>query len=1222
MGRPGASSDGLSTLRITGGTISATGTGVSFNSRARGGFNFDMTGGFIGTIATRVGGSGLSAGIQGTDSTNAIDIDSDGKIYATERGLSLSHAGTGTIDVDLTSNSIIDTTGSGNRGAGLYVVRNGSGTIDVDNAGKVKSAGHDGIFVLNESDGTITIRHRSSGSIEATNNGIYVRHGNANAGGNGAVNVTSGGDITTTGTTGIFLDLDRGDATATDQIRVDLTGGTVKAAATGVFVNSKTLGGLKFDMANGASIGTTSEVVGQTGVNLRLSNTENTNVLDVGSDGAIHARWRGLSLSHAGSGDIDVDLTQNSLITTQESLITVGDRTLTRGAGVHAFHNGSGDISIDHKGSINSGIGTGIYAQQDGTGDLEIINSGMITSGFQGIEARRFSAGGLDITHRGGSITADRGPGIYARSDGARTSNKYDVNITIEGDVTTTDPNQAAVRADARGPVGNAGILVDHNAGTITGYWGIFASSARFSGSTWGGQTPASFTTPTGYLGSSQPVVLIEVGGGEGAARIVARALPGSGNEFTAAQTEHQAGWVSRSLAGVNLMPRAITVGGGDYIRVGQDIAAGDKGEAGITAEIRTQFRDVYSAALAYQGDPNAISLGSELDPRVLVAGFAGNPASNTDIDSYLNTGSNLERFREFTLSGSEKRVLKAIYGDGALETALNALPSSYTDDYKNTVRWYAGAYNDADFRVNIYNNGEVNSEGDAIRLIRRYTSDNNGASYALIEEGARVTARRYGVRMRGAGMDDSTQIPEDTNSPIPEGGTISLRKQTVEVQGHLESTGPDGAAIALRGGGYVIIGSNTTLQSASGTMIKVDEADPGINLIVDIQMKEGEDITGTFRRAVPGRIVNGGTTRAWVENMDGEFSLVPVRIVTPPRRPDPDPDPPDPEPDPEPEPDPIPPANPAGRMAQGAYDVWMDCDGTGCEMHTILAPRARVYEALPAVLLDMSIGAASSAPPGLLHGRNGTWIGAIASSANRDLKNSTANTSYDVDRIGLILGHDIDTNDGDTFGFFLHYQEGTAKVRDGGKIKASAIGLGMRHRWDQDPYFLDIKASATSFRNDLTSSQRGKLASNVSGIGYTVDMEAGYRAALREASLTSAIGAAHSVVEAEGFTDALGVEVPSNKGEETTLHVRTMLEKPTSTGVLFAGVGFQSPLDSSVRTKVGNTRLSAKSRTVVDMQGGILLGGGEPGPPVTLSLGYTKESKGDAIEAGLSLSF
>ncbi len=1200
MGRPGPTSDGLSTLSITGGTISATGNGVSFNSRALGGFTFEMPGGTIGTSNARVGGSGLSAGIQGRTSVNAIDIDSDSSIYATARGMSLTHAGSGKIDIDLTSGSIIDTMGSGNRGAGIWIARSGSGAIEITNAGTIRSAGHDGVFALNAADGAVMIDHQSGGAIEAANNGIYVRHGDANAGGNGAISITSGGDITSAGATGIFLDLNRGSETAADQTRVDLTGGTVRAANSGIQVNSRTQGGLAFGIEDGASLGAADAVIGFNGASLSLTNSANANALDVDSDGTIHARYRGLSLAHSGSGAIDIDLTQNSRIETQESLVTFGTRTLTRGAGVFAYHDGSGAISIDHEGIINAGLGTGISAIHAGTGNLDIINSGMITAGFQGIDARRFpsATGQLHITHSG-SITASSGPGILARSDGGRTSETYDLSVTIKGDVTTTSPNQAAVRAEATGATGNAGILIDHNAGTITGHLGIVALARRFSGSTYSGEIPADLR-PTGYPSSGQPVVRVEVGGGEKTARIVARALPGRG-DFAADETAHQVGWVSRILAGTYDLPAGINLGAADYQKVGHDIAAGDKEETGITAEIRTQFRSVYGAAQTYSGTVTGLPA---LDPRELVEGFEGDLASDADIDAYL-MGDRLIRFREFTLTAEENAVLEAAFGRGDLEAALGALPASYTDDYKNTARWYAGAYNNADLRVAVYDNGVIDSEQDGIRVSRRYPRDENtGTSSVFIDEGARVIAARYGVRMLGAGVDE--------NAHIPEGPTASLRKQIVEVRGHLESTGPDGAAIALRGGGRVIVGANTTLLSASGTTIKIDEADAGTNLIIELQMQEGEDLAGTFRRALPGRVVNDGTTRTWVED-DGNYSLVPVRA----------------------EPRDTPPENPAERMLQGPFDAWMDCilDGSGCQTSTVLAPRARVYEALPSVLLDMNDVSGRDLCGGIRRDGNGAWAGIFAATEDWDLSDSTANTSYDAERIGVVFGADRQIEGNGVLSVFLHHQSGSADVENAGEIDGQATGAGVAYRHDVDPLTIGLRASGTYFKNDLESALRGHLASNVSGIGYAVGVDAGYEIALSNSVLSLEAGLTHSAVKMDDFNSVLKdpnalsglatARIADVEGKETTLHARAAYEWPFDSGDFFIGAGLDTPLDSSAEVRVDNTHLPSEKRSSASLHGGIALDGvGGESSTVLLSLGYTKQSGGEGIRMNLIYRF
>ncbi|MCY4261933.1 MAG: autotransporter domain-containing protein [Candidatus Dadabacteria bacterium] len=512
--------------------------------------------------------------------------------------------------------------------------------------------------------------------------------------------------------------------------------------------------------------------------------------------------------------------------------------------------------------------------------------------------------------------------------------------------------------------------------------------------------------------------------------------------------------------------------------------------------------------------------------------------------------------------------------------------------------------------------------------------------------------AGRYGVRMSGAGISDSVHIPDDPNSPIPEGSIISLRNQVVEVYGELESTGPDGAAIALRGGGHVFVGADTILRSASGTTIKIDEADPGTNLIIQIKMKEGENIAGTFSRAVPGRIVNSSTTRAWVEDENGNFSLVPARTqprpITPPILPtdstdptDPDPtdstDPTDPDPEPgkesqpEPEPElqPTPPPNPAERMVQGPYDAWMDCDGTMCETHTIFAPRARVYEALPAVLLDMN---SVSWRDGLMRDESGTWTGTIASSANRDLKNSTTNTSYDVDRIGVILGHDFETNDSETLGVFFQYQKGTAEIADGGKIDGHAMGAGVKYRRDFDPLTIGLRASIISFTNDLSSSLRGQLATGIIGTRYAVGMEAGNEIALSDAVLMLDAGLTYARVSANDFTSVLKdpnalsgtaeVKVTDISGEETALHARAEYRRTDLQWPVFAGAGLEIPLDSRAEVRVGNTLLSSERRIGASLHGGIALDDRIGGGDAALSLRYAKQGGGDTIQVNLTYGF
>ncbi len=1178
MGRPGANSNGRSTLRITGGTISATGNGVSFNSRALGGFTFRMTGGTIGTASSRVGFSGLSAGIQGTGSTEAIDIDSDSAIYATQRGMSLTHAGTGTIDVDLTRDSIIDTLGMGNRGAGIWIARSGSGNIEVDNAGTIRSAGHDGIFVLHEADGDIRIDHKSGGRIEAANNGIYVRHGSADKGGTGTVAVISGGDITTTGSTGIFLDLNRGLATAAAPVSVSLTGGIIRAASTGVQVNSRAMGDLTFSMTGG-SIGTAENRIGETGINLQLTNSANSNTLDVDlTHGNIYAVHRGLSLSHAGTGDIDLDIGTGSSINTQNSITLIGGRRLTRGAGVFASHSGSGDIDITNGGTINSGEGTGLQAWHNGTGNIVITNSGDITAGYQSIDARRFGRGLLTVNHNSGTITASRGPAIFARHDAQRMqANGYDVDLTIRGDVLTTDPVQSAVRAFTSGTDGNAGIRIRHQEGTITGQWGIFASSQRFSGSTYSGSDLAS---TRGYSGSSQPTILVEVGGDSGkVARIVARSLPGSDNDFGRAETDHQVSWVARKLVGTTSMPSAITVGGGDYLLMAQTVAAGDKDDTTITAEIREQFREVFRAAIAYQSDPNSLPLGNLRDPRNLVAGFSSPDLNDDDaIDAYLMADDNehLKRFREFTLTEKEKAVMYAVFGvPGAdLETALTALPASYDNAYKDRMRWYAGAYNDADFRVVIKAGGQIDSEGDGIRVFRRVVRDQNGASFVRIDDGATVSAGRYGVRARGAGV-------------VSDG---SRADQTVVVNGKLISTGVGGAGIFLSGGGRVEVGPKGSIAAASGIIIQTD----GDSIVIlELTLDQDEDIF-TGGRRIQGRIIASDGSQVTI-NIPSGMPIVFKKGE----------------------------GKNEFRREEGLRAFVIADTAEGIAIFSGISQQAKVYEALPSMLLGINSLPRYQARANAFRSKHKWWVSSSIQTGSHKPSDSTSSIKYGYSWTGVRGGRDFELANGDLVGINLHHHIGKSDVNAGGDIEATATGIGTSYTKKISDIYLDMGIAATTYDVDVSSKAKGSLASGVSAASYTVQFEVGGERKISEKLVQLNAGAAHTKIDADNFTDKNDQRITSISGTRTVGYAGARIEKPHGAGKLFGMLNVEADLGSKSSVEIPDVKLKSKDKGLkVRIGGGKTWLRGKNGSPITFGLSYVGGGGTSAIGADLSARF
>ncbi len=308
-------------------------------------------------------------------------------------------------------------------------------------------------------------------------------------------------------------------------------------------------------------------------------------------------------------------------------------------------------------------------------------------------------------------------------------------------------------------------------------------------------------------------------------------------------------------------------------------------------------------------------------------------------------------------------------------------------------------------------------------------------------------------------------------------------------------------------------------------------------------------------------------------------------------------------------------PSNPYDRIVSGVYGVWMDCDDAACLLrNVVLEPRARVYEALPSILLDMN-----EAQGGFLHrDGTGTWGGPIA--AERDLKD--ANTSYGLTRNGLILGHDFRTSEDGTFGLSVHNQAGAARIDHGGEIDTMATGVGVSHRWDLAPLALGLNASASSFSSTLTSSLRGRLATGLSGTGHAVGVEAGV--ALADTLLT--LGLTHKAVEADGFTSVLrdpnapdgtaAVRVADIRGEETMLRLGADYGKSIAAGALYVGAGLDLPLNSEAEARVGNTRLSSRSRASAHLQGSLAFDG------AVLSLGYATTGADNSVRAGLTVRF
>ena len=177
-----------------------------------------------------------------------------------------------------------------------------------------------------------------------------------------------------------------------------------------------------------------------------------------------------------------------------------------------------------------------------------------------------------------------------------------------------------------------------------------------------------------------------------------------------------------------------------------------------------------------------------------------------------------------------------------------------------------------------------------------------------------------------------------------------------------------------------------------------------------------------------------------------------------------------------------------------GARDLGVVAENGAVRVESGYAPRARVYEALPSVLLGLNrlpeFRDRMSAP----RSANGGWARVEASHDKWKAAGSTSSSrlEYTHRRRGLKAGVDAMLGEHGLFGVSLHHRRGKAKVSDGGEIDVSGHGLGFSSTWGrvgagEAGVYADVQAERTWYEADFRSSLRGGLKTDVSGRGHAL---------------------------------------------------------------------------------------------------------------------------------------
>ncbi len=442
---------------------------------------------------------------------------------------------------------------------------------------------------------------------------------------------------------------------------------------------------------------------------------------------------------------------------------------------------------------------------------------------------------------------------------------------------------------------------------------------------------------------------------------------------------------------------------------------------------------------------------------------------------------------------------------------------------------------------------GAIEAGKDGIyAAVRRYSSGETGETVehaggkitVTVDHGAAVTAKADGIYVDSGELD---------------GG---MRTQTVTVRGKVmggdkDDDGNKYAGVHMAKGGTVVIGPRAHVGAASGTAVKAN-AEGDMAVILE------EDAYGLTGR-IDGTIVNAAETVFKTRGVSGmETTLSTGQAV---RR------------------------DGGTKGIYRALQVFVLREAmeggskigyefkAGSEERQYHA-RARVYEALPSVLLDLNARA-----PRMSRGASGggdVWAVFDAGEGKRQAAVSTTSEgvagralAWDFTRWGVASGFDFPAGEDLTFGVSAHHRRGKAAVKHGGAVKASGTGVGASLTYGSaDALYVRGWFSYSGFSgielmsdDDLPGS--GNLSrSDVSGSGNAIGLDAGMRTELEGITLTPRGGLVSSSVKVDEFSDLESV-AGSGKVSGSGRSVKGRLGVTAEIGGIAAGASVYASLDA-----------------------------------------------------------
>ncbi len=185
--------------------------------------------------------------------------------------------------------------------------------------------------------------------------------------------------------------------------------------------------------------------------------------------------------------------------------------------------------------------------------------------------------------------------------------------------------------------------------------------------------------------------------------------------------------------------------------------------------------------------------------------------------------------------------------------------------------------------------------------------------------------------------------------------------------------------------------------------------------------------------------------------------------------------------------------------------------------------PHAKVYEALPSVLLGMSRPLTHAERTGAPRSPRGGWARIEGASGDWKATSSTTGAAYELKRHGVRAGFDVSVDANLLLGFSVHHVRGSADVAGGGEIEVRGSGAGVSAAYAfGGGFYLDGQVEATFYAADMDSDLQGRLKTGASASALSMGAEIGKRMRFKRGTLTPRARLVRASISMNRFTDEL----------------------------------------------------------------------------------------------------